>query len=86
MQFIILFIQIFARTIVFLLFLHVILSMFMSADKPLRIGIARIVDPILTPIRRFIKPFNGIDFSPVVAILVVNLIETLLTRILARIV
>ncbi len=86
MQFIILFIQIFARTIVFLLFLHVILSMFMSADKPLRIGIARIVDPILTPIRRFIKPFNGIDFSPVVAILVVNLIETLLTRVLARIV
>lgn len=86
MQFIILFIQIFARTIVFLLFLHVILSMFMPADKPLRIGIARIVDPILTPIRRFIKPFNGIDFSPVVAILVVNLIETLLTRILARIV
>lgn len=86
MQFIILFIQIFARTIVFLLFLHVILSMFMSADKPLRIGIARIVDPILTPIRRFIKPFNGIDFSPVVAILVVNLIETLLTRILARII
>ena len=86
MQFIILFIQIFARTIVFLLFLHVILSMFMSADKPLRIGIARIVYPILTPIRRFIKPFNGIDFSPVVAILAVNLIETLLTRILARIV
>ena len=83
MQFIILFIQIFARSIVFLLFLHVILSMFMSADKPLRIGIARIVDPILTPIRRFVKPFNGIDFSPVVAILVVNLLEWILIRLLA---
>ena len=84
MQFIILFIQILARSIVFLMFLHVILSMFMSADKPLRIGIARIVDPILTPIRRFIKPFNGIDFSPVVAILAVNLIESILTRLLVR--
>jgi len=84
MQFIILFIQILARSIVFLLFLHVILSMFMSADKPLRIGIARIIEPILTPIRRFIKPFNGVDFSPVVAILAVNLIETILTRFLAR--
>jgi YggT family protein len=83
MQFIILFIQILARSIVFLLFLHVILSMFMSAEKPLRIGIARIVDPILNPIRRFIKPFNGIDFSPVAAILAVNLIESILTRILA---
>ncbi len=56
----------------------------MSADKPLRIGIARIIEPILTPIRRFIKPFNGVDFSPVVAILAVNLIETILTRFLAR--
>ncbi|HBO33279.1 MAG TPA: hypothetical protein DD636_00820 [Anaerolineaceae bacterium] len=83
MQFIILFIQILARSIVFLLFLHVILSMFMSAEKPLRIGVARIVDPILNPIRRFIKPFNGIDFSPVAAILAVNLIESILTRILA---
>jgi YggT family protein len=83
MQFIILFIQILARSIVFLLFLHVILSMFMSAEKPLRIGIARMVDPILNPIRRFIKPFNGIDFSPVAAILAVNLIESILTRILA---
>lgn len=82
MQFIILFIQILARSIVFLLFLHVILSMFMSADKPLRIGIARLVDPILSPIRRFVKPFNGIDFSPVIAILVVNLIESILIRLL----
>ncbi len=83
MQFIILFIQVFARSIVFLLFLHVLLSLFMSGDKPLRIGVARIVNPILEPIRRFIKPLNGIDFSPVVAILVVNLIEWLLIRLLA---
>lgn len=84
MQFIILFIQILARSMVFLLFLHVILSMFMAADKPLRIGISRIVEPILTPIRRFVKPFNGIDFSPVVAILAVNLIEIVLIRVLGR--
>jgi YggT family protein len=56
----------------------------MRADKPLRIGIARLVDPILYPFRRLIKPFNGIDYTPVVAILVVNLIEWLLTNFLAR--
>ncbi len=86
MQFIILFIQILARSVVFLLFLHVVLSMFMSADKPIRIGIARIVDvePILAPFRRFVKPFNGVDFSPVVAILAVNLVEWLLTRFLIQ--
>jgi uncharacterized protein YggT (Ycf19 family) len=84
MQFIILFIQILARSVVFLLFLHVVLSMFMSADKPIRIGITRIVEPILAPFRRFVKPFNGVDFSPVVAILAVNLVEWLLTRFLIR--
>ena len=83
MEFILLFIQIFARTIVFLLFLHVVLSLFMPGDRPIQIGIARIVDPILTPLRRFIKPINGIDFTPVVAILVVNLIEWLLIRLLS---
>ena len=83
MEFILLFIQIFARTIVFLLFLHVVLSLFMPGDRPIRIGIARIVDLILTPLRRFIKPINGIDFTPVVAILVVNLIEWLLIRLLS---
>ncbi|MDD2521216.1 MAG: YggT family protein [Anaerolineaceae bacterium] len=84
MQYIILFIQIFARSIVFLLFLHVLLSLFMAGDRPLRIGIARLVDPILDPFRRFIKPINGVDYTPVVAILVVNLIEWLLTRFLVR--
>ncbi|HZK17179.1 MAG: YggT family protein [Anaerolineaceae bacterium] len=84
MEIIILFIQVFARSTVFLLFLHVLLSMFMSPDKPLRIGIARIADPILNPFRRFIKPLNGIDFTPVVAILAVNLIEWLLIRLLIR--
>ncbi|MDY3205729.1 MAG: YggT family protein [Arcobacter sp.] len=86
MQFVILFVEIFARSLVFLLFLHVLLSLFMPADKPLRIGVARLVDPILYPIKRFIKPMNGIDFSPVVAILVVNLIEWLLIRLLSRLV
>lgn len=60
MQFITLFIQILARSIVFLLFLHVILSMFMPADKPIRIGISRIVEPILNPIRRFLSPLMAL--------------------------
>ncbi len=86
MEFVILFVQIFARTTVFLLILHVVLSMFMSSDRPLRLGIARIVDPILSPFRRFIKPLNGIDFTPVIAIVAVNLIEILLTRLLAQLI
>ena len=86
MEFVILFVQIFARTTVFLLILHVVLSMFMASDRPLRLGIARSVDPILSPFRRFIKPLNGIDFTPVIAIVAINLIEILLTRLLAQLI
>ncbi|MCK9247097.1 MAG: YggT family protein [Anaerolineaceae bacterium] len=84
MELIILFVQVFARSAVFLLFLHVLLSMFVSPNKPLRIGIARLANPILDPFRRFIKPLNGIDFTPVVAILAINLIEWLLIRLLIQ--
>lgn len=80
MDLILLFIRIFFRTAEILVFGHVLLSMFMPADRPLRIGIARIVDPILAPFRRFIKPLNGIDFSPVVAIVAINLLEWLVSR------
>ncbi|MDD3948910.1 MAG: YggT family protein [Anaerolineaceae bacterium] len=80
MDLILLFIRIFFRTAEILVFGHVLLSMFMPADRSLRIGIARIVDPILAPFRRFIKPINGIDFSPVVAIVAINLLEWLVSR------
>jgi len=37
-----------------------------------------IVDPLLHPIRAVIPPLEGMDFSPVVAILVLYLLQTLI--------
>lgn len=85
MDFILMFINFFFGAAVFLLFLHVVLSMFMSADRPLRIGISRIVEPILRPFRKVLKPINGIDFSPVLAMLAIYLIEWILTNLIVRI-
>lgn len=34
----------------------------------------RTTDPILEPFRRLIPPVSGIDFSPIVAILVLNVV------------
>ena len=42
----------------------------------------RIVGPYLYFFRRFIPPMGGIDFSPVIAIIALNLIENLLFRVL----
>lgn len=42
----------------------------------------RIVGPYLNLFRRFIPPLGGIDFSPVLAIIALNLIERLVLNIL----
>ena len=86
MEYVIFFIQILFRSAVFLLLLHVILSMFVPGDSSIRIGIAKIVEPFLAPFRKLVKPFNGIDFSPVLAMVAINLIEVLITSLLRRLV
>lgn len=40
-------------------------------------ALARLVEPYLNIFRRFIPPLMGVDFSPVVAILVLQLLEQL---------
>jgi YggT family protein len=42
----------------------------------------QIVEPILDPIRRILPQTGMIDFSPVVAIILVQIIEFILVRIL----
>lgn len=41
-----------------------------------------IVGPYLNLFRRFLPPMGGIDWSPVLAILVLNMLETLVVRVL----
>ncbi len=59
----------------------VILSYFLPATNPIRLFIDRIVDPMLAPIRRIVKPFGSLDFSPVILMIAIYLIEWVLTQI-----
>ena len=45
-------------------------------------AIDRIVSPYMNLFRRFIPPLGGIDFSPVVAILVLSVLENFAIRML----
>ncbi len=60
----------------------VILSYFLPATNPIRLFIDRIVDPMLDPIRRIVKPFGSLDFSPVILMIAIYLIEWVLTQII----
>lgn len=60
--------------------LKVLLSYFMSPYHPVRQFVDRIVEPLLAPIRKILPPIATIDFSPLVLIIALQLIEMVLLR------
>jgi len=70
----------------FLVLVYCLLSWFPRGNRPFLDDLARALDTLVGPylnlFRRFIPPMGGIDFSPVVAILALNLIERLIINIL----
>jgi YggT family protein len=79
------FINILSTLISLLLIAYVVLSYFMDPYHPVRRTINQIVNPILDPIRRVLPQTGMIDFSPLVAIILVQIIEFILERMLISI-
>ncbi len=65
-----------------LLIAYVVLSYFMDPYHPVRNTVNRLVNPILNPIRRLLPQTGMMDFSPLVAIILVQVLEYILTRLL----
>ena len=51
---------------------------------PFRQAVHRLVEPMLAPIRRLVPPVGMIDFSPMILILVVQVIEVVLVNLVSR--
>lgn len=77
-MFLIQFISLLSTTITILVIAHVILSWVMSPYHPVRQAVDMIVAPMLDPIRRIMPSTGMIDFSPLVLIILVRVIEVLL--------
>ncbi len=81
-NFLILFVSLLSRILILLVVVEVILSYFMSPYHPVRSAILKIIDPILSPIRKVLPNIGMLDFSPIVLILLIQLAETLLIALL----
>lgn len=79
----ILFINAISQLIFLLVIISVILSYFMDPYHPLRRGIDSVVEPMLAPIRRVVPLIGGLDFSPLILIILIQLLANIITRILA---
>jgi len=75
-------INIVSQLLVLLVFISVILSYFMDPYHPIRRGVDNIVEPMLNPIRRVVPTLGMLDFSPLVLILLIQLIKSLLISLL----
>lgn len=75
-------ISIVSQLLVLLVFISVILSYFMDPYHPIRRGVDNIVQPMLAPIRRVVPTLGMLDFSPLVLILLIQLVKNLIISLL----
>jgi YggT family protein len=75
-------INVLQQILVLLVIVSVILSYFMDPYHPVRRGVDRIVEPLLIPIRRIVPLVGMLDFSPLVLIILIQVISGLLVRFL----
>lgn len=82
MAFLIYVIQLASTILTVLIIVEVVLSYFLNPFHPLRQTLDQLVEPMLAPIRRLLPSVGMIDFSPVVLLIVIQLVESLLVGIL----
>jgi YggT family protein len=71
-----------SEALIILVIISVILSYVMDPYHPVRRWVDSVVQPLLTPIRRVVPPVAGLDFSPLVLIILIQLLANLLGRLL----
>jgi YggT family protein len=78
----VLFINALSQLLVILVIISVILSYFMDPYHPIRRSIDGVVEPMLAPIRRVVPPLGMIDLSPLILIILIQVLANIIVRIL----
>jgi YggT family protein len=78
-------IAILAELLFLALIIRAVLSWLIGVEalRPVARFINRVTDPLIAPIRRIVPPLGGIDVSPLIAMVVIWLVESLLLTLLA---
>jgi len=72
----------FFQILTIIIIVKVVLSYFMSPFDPIRRTIDRIIDPLLAPIKRYVPPVGMLDLSPIVLIILIQIIDMIIMNIL----
>lgn len=83
MNFLFNFVALLTQILTLAIFVRAILSWFpISRDNPFVEVVVQITDPILGPIRRVLPLMGSIDFSPLVAIILLQMISSVVERLI----
>jgi len=82
MLFLVMVVDIVVRILSLVVITHVFLAYFMSPYHPIRATIDRIVEPMLTPIRRVVPLMGMIDFSPFILLVLIQILGQVLIALL----
>jgi YggT family protein len=77
-------VNIIVQLITLLVIIKVFLSYIMLPYHPVRLNIDRIVEPMLRPIRQIIPPIGMLDISPIVLIVLIQILGRLIQTVLTN--
>jgi YggT family protein len=72
-----------ARLLTVVVLVDVVLSYFMSPYSSIRLTLDRIVGPLLAPIRKVVPPLGMMDISPIILLILIQILEYVLVTIIA---
>ena len=75
-------IQALRQIIYILVLLKVVISYFMDPYHPFRQTVDKLIDPLLKPIQQVLPTFGRFDLSPVILILIVEILTSILISII----
>jgi YggT family protein len=64
-------------------FIDVLLAFVLNPFHPVRRALDSVVEPMLAPIRRIVPAAGGLDFSPAILIIVIQILGRVLVTLLA---
>jgi len=82
-EIIVLIITFITQILYFVVIVDIILSYFMSPYHPIRQTLDRIVEPMLKPIRNMVPSVQMIDFSPMILLMIIWLLNKVLISLFA---
>jgi YggT family protein len=70
------------QTLLLIILFKVLLSYFMDPFHPFRQSVDRLVEPLLRPIRQVVPAFGRFDFSPIILMILVEVVAQILLRLI----